>query len=123
MLKMNISRVLALKGIDNAYTYLKKHGYKHTKAYYLSRSLTQKIDVNDLERICLKLNCTPNDLFEWTPSKPENDIDGHALQSIRRKDAAVGLVKLVQGLPVEQMDEIERMILEKVRKTAKVKEE
>ena len=85
--------------------------------------MTQKIDVNDLERICLKLNCTPNDLFEWTPSKPENDIDGHALQSIRRKDAAVGLVKLVQGLPVEQMDEIEKMILEKVRKTAKVKEE
>lgn len=116
MLKMNISRVLALKGIDNAYAYLKKHGYKHNKAYHLSRSLTQKVDIDDLEEICLGLNCTPNDLFEWTPSKPENDIEGHALQSIRRKDAAVGLVKLVQGLPVEQMDEIERMILEKVKK-------
>jgi len=116
MLKMNISRVLALKGIDNAYTYLKKHGYKHTKAYWLSKSLTQKVDIDDLERICLSLNCTPNDLFEWSPSTPENDIEGHALQTIRRKDAAVGLVKLVQGLPVEQMDEIEKMILEKVNK-------
>ena len=117
MLKLNISRVLALKGIDNSYSFLKAHGYKHNKAYHLSRSLTQKIDLNNLEDICLSLNCTPNDLFEWTPSKPETDIEGHALQSIRRKDAAVGLVKLVQGLPVEQMDEIERMILEKVRKS------
>jgi DNA-binding Xre family transcriptional regulator len=114
MLKMNISRVLALKGIDNAYAYLKKQGYKHNKAYHLAYSLRQKVDLSDLEEICMRLNCTPNDLLEWNPSHPEHDIAGHALQSIRRKEAAVGLVKLVQGLPVEKMDEIEKFILETI---------
>ncbi len=111
---MNISRVLALKGIDNAYAYLKKQGYKHNKAYHLAYSLRQKVDLSDLEEICLQLNCTPNDLLEWNPSHTEHDIAGHALQSIRRKEAAVGLVKLVQGLPVEKMDEIEKFILETI---------
>lgn len=116
MLKLNIARVLALKGIDNATVYLRAHGYGRTKAYKLVSNGIVRFELADFERICLLLNCTPNDLLEWTPSKPENDIEDHALQSIRRKDAAVGLVKLVQSLPVEDMLEIEQLILERTKK-------
>jgi hypothetical protein len=116
MLKLNISRVLMLKGVGKPYTYLVKHGYRRSKAYHLANSLTQKVDLDDLENICLKLNCSPNDLFEWTPSRIEEDIPHHALQSIRRKDSAVALVSLVQSLPVEHMDEVEKFILEKMKR-------
>ena len=116
MLKLNISRTLVLKGIGLPFVYLQKQGFKRSKAYNLANGQNRKVDLYDLEHLCLKLNCTPNDLLEWSPSSSEDDIIGHALQGLRRKEKAVNLVKLVQGLPVEQMDEIERMILEKMGK-------
>lgn len=116
MLKLNISRTLALKGIGLPFVYLQKNGFKRTKAYSLAHGQNQKVDLYDIEQLCLKLNCTPNDLLEWSPSAPEDDIAGHALQDLRRKGRAINLVKLVQGLPVEQMDEIEKIILDKVKK-------
>jgi DNA-binding Xre family transcriptional regulator len=116
MIKLNIARVLMLKGIGKPYEYFLSIGYRRTKAYSLSNSIAKKMDLDDLESICLRLNCTPNDVLEWTPSKSEHDIAHHALQTLRRKDSAVGLVSLVQSLPVEHMDEVEKFILEKMKK-------
>lgn len=116
MLKLNILRVLRLKGVEDASTYLKRLGYHRTKAYNLAHSKKSSIDFHDMEVLCKQLNCTPNDLMEWSPSKAEDDVPNHALQSIRRKDAAVGLVSLVQSLPVEEMAEIEKIILERAKR-------
>lgn len=114
MLKFDVSRVLLMKGIGRPGVYLRKLGYTPGKASRLVNGTTASINLYDLEQICLRLNCTPNDLLDWSPSDSEDDIANHALQSIRRKEAAVGLVALVQGLPVEKMQAIEKLILENI---------
>lgn len=113
MLKLNVARALKLKGIDDVTSYLKKLGYQRTKAYNISNGRHRMVELADLEHLCLHLRCTPNDLLEWTPTKPTDDMAEHPLQAIRRKDSAVALVELVQSLPVEDMAEVERFILER----------
>ncbi|WP_320054084.1 helix-turn-helix transcriptional regulator [uncultured Acetobacteroides sp.] len=116
MLKLDISRVLLLKGGSKPFTFLLKLGYKRAKAFNMANNRNSSVALHDLEQICLRLNCTPNDVLEWTPSKSEDDIANHALQSIRRKDNAVGLVKLVEGLPAEEMAAVEQFIRERAKK-------
>lgn len=116
MLKLDISRVLLLKGGMKPFTFLLKLGFKRAKAFNVANNRNSSVALEDLEQICLRLNCTPNDVLEWSPSKPEDDIANHALQSIRRKDNAVGVVKLVQGLPAEELEAVERFILERAKK-------
>ena len=117
MLKLNLKRVLRLKGIDDASVYLRKLGYHRTKAYNLINDKKSTIEFADLEYLCKALNCTPNDLLEWTPSKNDSDMPAtHALHVIRRKDAAIDLVTLVENLPVEQLEEVEKFILERTKR-------
>lgn len=101
-----------LKGITDTSAYLKELGFRRTKAYNLSHERHQQVQLSDLDFLCRRLNCTPNDLLEWSPSKPDHDIPDHALQALRRKEHAVDLVKLVQSLPVEDMAKVERFIME-----------
>ncbi|WP_320052765.1 helix-turn-helix transcriptional regulator [uncultured Acetobacteroides sp.] len=117
MLTLNLQRVFKLKGIDDATAYMRKLGYKRTKAFNLINDKKSTVEFDDLEFLCKRLNCTPNDLLEWTPSKDDSDMPiSHALHAIRRKDAAIGLVTLVENLPLEQMEEVERFILERTKR-------
>lgn len=117
MLTLNLQRIFKLKGIDDATAYMRKLGYKRTKAFNLINDRKSTFEFGDLEYLCKRLNCTPNDLLEWTPSKNDSDMPAtHALHAIRRKDAAVDLVTLVENLPVEQQEEVERFILERTKR-------
>lgn len=117
MLKLNIPRALVIKGITSSFTELKRMGFKHNKAFYLFKGNVQRLDLYDLEVICRELNCTPNDLLAWSPWEHDRGLEpGHELLSLRREQAAVGLVNLVKGLPVERMEEIEKMIYEIIKK-------
>jgi Predicted transcriptional regulator len=117
MLTLNLQRIFKLKGIDDTLAYMKKLGYKRTKIFNLMNDRKSTIEFADLEYLCKRLNCTPNDLLEWSPSKNDSDMPStHALHAIRRKDAAVDLVTLVENLPVEQLEEVEKFILERTKR-------
>ena len=116
MLKLNIARVLHLRGIYDTSEYLRGLGFSKNKANRLSRDVKENFDRYDLERICIDLNCTPNDLLEWHPSEKTKAGPDHALRTLERQTAAVGVVDLVQNLPAEELEAVERFILERAKK-------
>jgi DNA-binding Xre family transcriptional regulator len=118
MLKLNIARVLHLRGIYDTNEYLRGLGYSRNKVIRLAKDQLESFNRYDMERICLDLNCTPNDLLEWRPSQKMNVDDDHALRALERRKAALGVVELVQGLPVEEVEAVERFILERKKRVA-----
>jgi DNA-binding Xre family transcriptional regulator len=111
MLKLNIARVLHLRGIYDASEYLRGLGFSKNKANRLSRDIKESFDRYDLERICIDLNCTPNDLLEWHPSEKTKAGPTHALRVLERRSAAIGVVNLVQELPADELEAVEQFIL------------
>jgi len=67
--------------------------------------------LDTVEKLCLALNCTPNDLLEWTPSKNMTVNDTHALNALKRnEDFLENVNRLVNNVPLEKLEKIQEII-------------
>ena len=59
----------------------------------------------------LSLNCTPNDLLEWTPSKDMAANSTHSLNALKRNEAILNNVtQLMNSAPLEKLEKIQEII-------------
>ena len=68
-----------------------------------------------LEKICMLLGCTPNDLLDWAPQKEDEAVAKHPLSALRREIKEVDLPVLLRELPLNKLGELQTMI-EQLRK-------
>jgi putative transcriptional regulator len=70
MVSMRIAKILKSKGL-NAHAFAKLAGVPITTAYRLARPHGQlkRIDMTTINKVCTALDCTPGDLFDYTPEK------------------------------------------------------
>lgn len=71
------------------------------------------VNLEELEYLCETYGCTPNDLLEWTPSSESENSKNHPLQPLRRSKMPVSIYKIIETLPPDRLEELERYILEK----------
>lgn len=102
-------RVFALRGIDKPHTFLVKNGFAASTASNMLAYYPIVFKVKTLEKLCIALNCTPNDLFEWRDGKDDNLPDEHALNGLR-KEAVRNFTEIVKNLPLEKMSEVESFL-------------
>ncbi len=110
MLKLNLQQLMFNKGIERHTAYLMKHGIAHHTASRLVNGLIDKIHTKHLEKLCLALHCTIDDLFKWVP---EDDIavsEDHPLQKLRAVE--LNLSEELKKLSPEQMRSIKEFITE-----------
>ncbi len=105
MLYFNPKRVFALRGIPNPLTYLMKNGFGRGTANNLLNHMNRSVKYEHLERLCLLLRCTPNDLYDWRPGKDAAVAADHPLQALTRK-AAKSPMEYMKELPLETLDEM-----------------
>lgn len=110
MLKFNLSRVMALRGIDKPYAFLCKRGFHRTIASNLANNRSTNIKISHLETICRAMNCTPNDLFEWKPEATDALGENHSLNSLKRDKPAARLSQIVKEIPVDKLDRVEELL-------------
>lgn len=84
MLFINIKRAMRLRGIDNHYHFLLNLGFVPSTANNFLRGQVEHLKLDQLERLCLALNCTPNDLLEWRPAENQATPDAQALIKLKR---------------------------------------
>ncbi|TCN73233.1 helix-turn-helix domain-containing protein [Acetobacteroides hydrogenigenes] len=113
MLKLNLHRILTLRGIENPYSHLRSKGYQRHKITNLMQGKNATVNLEELEYLCEAYGCTPNDLLEWTPSKKNENNESHPLQPLRRSKMPVSIYKIIETLPPDRLEELERYILEK----------
>ena len=112
MLLINLKRIFALRGIDKPFAVLVKNGFSPMTATNLLNNKTKSIKYKHLERICEILNCEPNDLFDWKPSRNTQNPENHPLKDLKRTDPEIEIAELMKTIPLEKMDEIQNMLKE-----------
>jgi len=116
MLIYNFDRVFKARGIERPFTYLIKAGFSDNFATKVKNNKLVRIHLRELEKLCLLLRCTPNDFCEWVPDNDANIDSGHPIHMIRKSDKVVDMTKTLNSVPLGQLDEIEEMIQEKIKR-------
>ena len=108
MLIFNPRRIFALRGVEKPSGCLTKNGFTAPTA---TKFLQAKwIIISYLQKICLMMNCTPNDLFEWKPDATNKIEEDHALNSLRRAESVANIRELLKDLPVEKLSQVESLL-------------
>lgn len=105
MITLNIKRVMRLRGIDDHYKMLLDLGFAPATVRRFLRNELRRVDFDHLEKICLALNCTPNDLLEWRPSEKQANSEAQALIKLNRKSEE-DVTKLLNKMPMDKFEQI-----------------
>jgi hypothetical protein len=92
-------------------------GYSKSIAYRMSKNDTYNFTTKKLEQLCLALNCSPNDLFEYIPKKNNSIPQNHPLNNLIRQDQSQIIHSLLQELPVEKILELADLVKKEENQT------
>lgn len=109
MLKYNIERILKLKAIEKQVGYLTRMGFNKNTASSLINGKKKTISLPQIEKLCLSLKCTPNDLFEWIPDNGSQEKNDNPLFSLKR-DMPKDISKIAQRMKLEDLEELMKKI-------------
>jgi DNA-binding Xre family transcriptional regulator len=110
MLVFNPNRMFALRKIDKPHLMLVKNGFAKSSATNLLNYFSRRLTIEHVEKLCLLLNCTPNDLFEWRTRANEALDEHHALNSLKRADRSENLTEIIKKIPVEKLSQIDDLL-------------
>jgi DNA-binding Xre family transcriptional regulator len=102
MFILNVKRILRLRGIEKHYKYLLGLGFVPATANILLSSTAQRVTLEHLERLCLALNCTPNDLIEWQPNNTQAVAATHSINGLKKRN----LNAMLSEVPVDKFEQI-----------------
>lgn len=111
MLKFNPKKMMAMRGIEKTTAFLVNLGMGYPAASVFLKSKSQSVKINTIEKLCLALNCTPNDLFEWTPDKNTVVPESHSLFALE-KSGSQSIQQLVKDIPSDKLKLIESLLEE-----------
>lgn len=106
MIRLNITRILKIKGITEANQFFIQRGHSSSYTYHLLRNNLNSLSMKKLEMLCTDLNCTPNDLLTYIPEAKKPLLPGHALHSLTKTETIVAVNKMLHNLPLEKIEEL-----------------
>jgi DNA-binding Xre family transcriptional regulator len=109
MLEFSIARVCEARGIVKPYRFLTQNGFAPTTATKLAKGDVEYLRLEYIEKLCILLNCQPNDLFEWTPATRAEDKPDHPLAAMRKSEK-INLAETLRSLPMNKIKEIESLL-------------
>lgn len=110
MLIFNPKRMFERRQIDKPHRELVKTGIAPSTATNLLNYHNFRVTVEHIEKICLALNCTPNDLFEWQSNENKPIPESHALNSLKPAEKPENLSELIKTIPVEKLSQIDEFV-------------
>ena len=103
-LVLDVRPILEAKGIVNVYTYLNKVvGIPASYAHSLSKGEAYRISNDYLEKLCTKLNCTPNDLFIFKEDPKQSIGEHHALAALYQNTLNPTLLQKLKTLSAQEL--------------------
>ncbi len=104
---INLMSVMLSRGIKYPDAFLKRIGISSTSTTKLLRGEASQLNMKQLTRICLNLNCTPNDLFALRDMQlPPN----HALNAIETLKPVSDMKTIEEFLGEKSVGEVKGML-------------
>lgn len=101
-----------MRGIQRTTGFLVNLGMDYSTASRFLKSKSQFVKIKDIEKLCIALNCTPNDLFQWTPDEKTVLPEGHSLNALNKSGNPKNLQQMVKDIPSDKLDRIEALLNE-----------
>ena len=95
-----------MRGIKNPYTLLVKAGISSHSASDLLKSNVRGMRLDHLEKVCILLNCTPNDLLVWKKDTDTSLSEKHALNTLRHEGEDDNLYETLGNIPFSELKNI-----------------
>ena len=115
MLKYNFDRIFKARGIERPFTYLRKAGFSDNFATKVKNNKVNRLNLEPMERLCILLRCTPNDLMEWVPDNKQTIDKSHPINIIKKSEKVVDITRTLNSVPLGKLEEIEKLINEKLK--------
>lgn len=109
MLKYRPEKMMEMRGIQKKTAFLVNLGMSYPAASRFLNYETQSVNIRILEKLCIALNCTPSDFFEWTPDNNSVVPENHSLYSLDKKKS---LQELVKDIPSDKLKLVESLLEE-----------
>jgi DNA-binding Xre family transcriptional regulator len=116
MLMIRVRFILESKGIANPYNYLVKNGFTPNTATRYLHGRVDLMNLDNLEKLCILLQCTPHDLLEWDPPSDTKVTQSHPLFPLIRNEQSYNIVKHINQLPLSKVKKVQEFI-EKLKDT------
>lgn len=110
MLVFNPRRMFSRRMVERPHSELVKNGFAKSSATNLLNYDNRRLMIEHVEKLCLMLNCTPNDLFEWRGRKSETLPENHALNALKRDDKAENMTEMIKNIPVEKLAQVGELL-------------
>ena len=93
-----------------------KQGFTGSHAHAIKEGKIQGLQLPAVEKLCIALYCTPNDLIEWIPEK-SNPLNGdHPLNQLIKRDKVVECANKLQSIPLDKLEAIERLLNDETKR-------
>ncbi len=112
MLKFNPKNILIRRGIEKTTAFLVNLGMDYSTASRFLKSKSQFVKIRDIEKLCVALNCTPNELFEWEADKKTVLPETHSLNALGNRERPKELREMVKDIPPDKLALIENLLNE-----------
>lgn len=109
MLSLDLKRLFTLKNIIKPYGFLLNKGFTTTQSQNFSARAVKTIRIDNIYRLCVMLNCTPNDLFSLSPEAKKSLPENHPLLNLIH-EAPPDITKIISSLPPEKLTELSKHI-------------
>ena len=113
MLILNASRVIRLRGYHKTFSFLYNNGFSRSIANNILSKKASEIKIDQIEQLCLVLNCAPSDLFEWKPNANQSVDENHALKSIIRDNDPPPITNIIKNVTIEKLEKLSRELSER----------
>ena len=110
MLKLNAKPLFAAKAIDKPNAFLRNNGFATDTASDIVTGKVRRLNFDRLEKLCLVLNCTPHDIFEWEPDVGLTEPKKYELSKLIKEKKIVVLSEELRGLTLAQVEEVHRFV-------------
>jgi len=112
MLRINLSRIFRALGVHRPTRFMVEKGYTYSTAQRLIVMNHSSFRLKDLEQLCLRMGCTPNDILEWVPTADQVDLNT-PLQQLRFKPEPY-FDQLLNKLDYSDQLELQRLMEERI---------
>lgn len=110
MLHFDLVNMLRHREIENPYRFLVKNGFNYHTAGHLLRNERDSLSYKNLEKLCILLKCTPNDLFVWQKPKDVLGLENHPLHQLKPKPQSVNVTQKLQELSLDKLEQVKQFI-------------
>lgn len=110
MLEYNIQSLFRARNIKEKIKFLTNHDISLNLAHRICSGQYDKISIEVMEKLCRAFNCTPNDIYRFTPDSEADKSELVALNKIAHPETAFTDTQVLYNLPLDKLSELAAII-------------